>query len=734
MRERAILCVLVGLSFVACTQEPGGDNALAGASDTGYEERSIAPGVAVFRGDFEAPVSGSADAVADAFLDRWASELGLEDSQLGSADTRSIETGLALVSYPVLLDGVEVLGAHVRVSVAGNRVYSVTRVLPTQRPASTTPTVDEATAMNTAADAVPMGTPEPATLLVIDRGLLEGGAAHLVWEVGVESAMSPDAPLVYVDALDGSVVYTVPRSRSVRDRAVFDMENGTELALAVQQYEESGLIAGRTMDADAEEAFLSSFLVFDYFEATFGRDSGRIESYVHYGAPDLGNAYARSDGRLLFSDGQVTEDIFSHEFTHRIISEETGRSNAAGGLPSLDTTGEPGAVHEAIADVFAMLAGRRETWQIEGERNLENPSTPRVYSGRRTEDDLGECFDECGGLSTCTQDDGTCDPLCFATTCSANTCYVLPSCANDYGYVHDNSTVLSRALFVATREGLDGWPALGDEKMEQILYRTLRNGLGGIMGLQYTAELLIDSCLSYAIWARLLGADDRGITVEDCSVLRNALAEAELVEPDSDFDGWPDGSDNCVSVPNPDQDGPVGNETGTACQPGAVPPLVPLDITVCNWRVTRPFGDGSFDQQGCDHVPSRSLTPGCSLEGGAPIRVGGNPTHPTFEAIDAVGYDSFRLIHRDADTMAREFLIHATDGETTLPERIVHGQYPAGTAPGWSFEGGMGDSDDGPLNPAAAFVYSAEFRRPEIAGEISGVDLSFMIGAGRDCP
>ena len=32
----------------------------------------------------------------------------------------------------------------------------------------------------------------------------------------------------------------------------------------------------------------------------------------------------RSDGRLLFSDGQVTEDIFSHEFTHRIISEETG--------------------------------------------------------------------------------------------------------------------------------------------------------------------------------------------------------------------------------------------------------------------------------------------------------------------------------------------------------------------------------------------------------------------------
>jgi len=501
------------------------EEGLAGASAGGFEQRDVAPGSRVTRGRFEGLASGAPEVVADAFLDRWREELGVDPAQLGAPTVTELDAMSQVVRYPVEVDGVPVVGALVQVALAGGAVAGVHSLLPTQRPPSTTPTVSMETAAETAIGAVEGGVAGPARLVVLDRALAGGGDAHLAWEVVVESPGAPaEGRTVYVDALDGEVLATPPRARAARDRRVFHCNNTTDLAAATPVYQEAGLVDGATADPDAEEAFLNALLAHDYWEATFGRDTGRIEAYVHYGPDTLDNAYALSDGRLVFSDGNSDEDTFAHEFAHRIIDELT--SNRGPHLPGLATEGEPGAVHEALADVFAMLALRREDWtfgnngEADGEvlRDLENPSSPRAY----------------GGL------------------------------APGLGREHHNSTILSHALFVATRTGSSGHPGLGEAKMEQVLYRAL-GYIGGLMGLRSSAEAIVSACMGYGFWNAVLGLNTHDVTVADCGVLRNALADAGLTEPDTNLDGWPDIHDNCPRDENPEQSDMDRDGAGDLC-------------------------------------------------------------------------------------------------------------------------------------------------------------------------
>ncbi len=540
----------------------------------GYSEVKLREGRQVIRGRFETQNSWDIDKTpleyATIFLDRWGGDLGIDRANLGEPELQDLGTRLVIVDYPVVHEGVPVVDAVVRLHLAD---YVVTRAiirLPDSYP-DTSPVVesDVASALAKQLTGAPDTAEPTATQLAIilpKPGGIGPNEPRLAWVVTVPS----DGPLVggevRIDAVNGEVLGVSRASAGARERVVKDVGNTTDLDAATLVYNEEGPIDGVTPSADAEQAFLNALLVHDYYSATFERPDAPIEAFVHYGHPDIANAFA-SDGKMYFGDGFVTEDIFAHEYGHLVIDAES----------DLIYGGESSSVHEALADLMAMLGNRRADWHLgpddrtlEGFRDIERPSTPTHYDDRKSLGIVGPCDESCGSTTTCRDATGLCIDGCEVTTCSAGECWELPHCNNDEGYAHENSTIITHAVYLATRAGAvtefgQGEP-IGELRMEQIVYETIRNEVDGLMGLEATAESMVDACERFAIFEPLFGrAYTHGIMIEDCATLRNVFADAGLTEADSDFDGWIDGDDNCLEDPNSDQLDSDNDGRGDAC-------------------------------------------------------------------------------------------------------------------------------------------------------------------------
>jgi Zn-dependent metalloprotease len=234
---------------------------------------------------------------------------------------------------------------------------------------------------------------------------------------------------------------------------------------------------------------------YDYYKAAFNRKSiddneMDVEAYVHLRAKStdgtktvaLNNAFWAGD-HMKFGDGQYNGldgdygdftffsgalDIVAHELTHGVISyEHTDSSGAPAGFTYY---GEPGAVEESFADVFAAFVDR--DWRQGDEivvgkltaagkmwRDLSNPTRGLNY---KASDSISQMLAK-----------GVPQPDHYTTRYQGT---------DDYGGVHINSGILNFAAYLAIHGGVSTRP--GRTPVDIPVYRDDRLGIGWERGEQ----------------------------------------------------------------------------------------------------------------------------------------------------------------------------------------------------------------------------------------------------------
>ncbi|MER7538979.1 NPP1 family protein [Streptomyces sp. NPDC097704] len=181
-------------------------------------------------------------------------------------------------------------------------------------------------------------------------------------------------------------------------RAVLDMQHQTRIVAAVQVRGEGG---APTHDADADDAYDQSGVVFNYFKNKFGRNSldGRgmgLHSYVHYSS-NYKNAYWNGTS-MTYGDGMLSQDVSGHEMTHG-ITEHTA---------DLRYAFQSGALNESISDFFGEMTERaakgKNDWLVGSDMKAMGPirsmADPTAYGQPRHMSAYAQTCSDHGGVHT----------------------------------------------------------------------------------------------------------------------------------------------------------------------------------------------------------------------------------------------------------------------------------------------------------------------------------------------
>ncbi len=210
-------------------------------------------------------------------------------------------------------------------------------------------------------------------------------------------------------------------------------------------------------DEKAVTAYVGAQTAYDFYANTLGRTGfndagGTVDIFVdNFNDWDFGNSYSWSNseiGSMALAFGwtaDLTVDLVAHEYTHGVQKS----------ICSLGSSGEPKALAEALADFMAELVedyandGRLDgdcDWVVAG-RNLADPSQSTTSENGRTNVHPSTYEDEYWGDT---------------------------SSDYDNGYAHNNSTVISHALYLmcTDEDGLLG-SALSTEDMARLVYGTM---------------------------------------------------------------------------------------------------------------------------------------------------------------------------------------------------------------------------------------------------------------------
>ncbi len=358
--------------------------------------------------------------------------LGSPDDELAHVATDTDELGMSHARFQQRVGGVPVWGgeltAHFAADGALVRVHG--RYLPLPAiDAAPVATVEEALAAASAAALAARPAADPATVsaappqLVVDPERGADQPLRLAWRVEVRVA-DPAAPArlgVFVDARTGQAY----RSEELLDQLAgsgdgvtgdhqalviaesnghYSLTDGDDASPAQRTYSAGGAarLPGHLVTSDrpdrwdtgapgrgaAVDAHAFVTATHRYFATAHGRKGwdgqGRgMRATVHYGN---GFANAFWDGaQLVFGDGDGAHfialsgalDVVAHEFTHA-VTESSAR---------LGHTDEPGALNEAISDVFGCFVehavrGNHANWTVgeavavgfaHGIRDLKDP-------------------------------------------------------------------------------------------------------------------------------------------------------------------------------------------------------------------------------------------------------------------------------------------------------------------------------------------------------------------------
>ncbi|NMO51465.1 hypothetical protein HH310_09715 [Actinoplanes sp. TBRC 11911] len=206
----------------------------------------------------------------------------------------------------------------------------------------------------------------------------------------------PAFPFVY--NLDEGSPGNPDSGASGLNRKIFDMKHQTNAALAVQVRAEGGTA---TSDADTNDAYNQSGVVYNFYKTKFGRNSidGNgmpLQSYVHYDN-NYQNAFWNGS-TMTYGDGMLSQDVSGHEMTHGVTEKTAG----------LQYQFESGSLNESISDFFGEMTERAakgaNDWLVGSDMKAMGPirsmADPTAYDQPRHMSAYVEtCFDN-GGVHT----------------------------------------------------------------------------------------------------------------------------------------------------------------------------------------------------------------------------------------------------------------------------------------------------------------------------------------------
>ena len=472
-------------------------------------------------------------------------------------------------------NGVPVFAAELAVHLEGGYVTGTNgRYLP-EIPWFPPPEKRAEDAQAIALNAVPAKDAELAgepRLMYYNQSIVAGGQAktHLAWQVHVRGLREADGVgtswTVLVDALDGQVLLLLDNSPT-GDRPGEDFRirtaNNTWSAncwnasgdTAVDWFNEDGPVPGvtPTPDADGWNAFNFAHATYHFYYENFGRrswndDGAQVDVIVHANFPFGPNAsYSGGCDQLRFDDNMVTQDIFTHEFTHAVTRWTS----------DLVYQNQPGALNESYSDIFAALVDD-DDWTIgEGSalgtiRDLSNPPA----------------FGDPDHMSGLLVPSGP--PDCNPSSPTYNDC----------GFVHTNSGIPNKVFYLIVEGGThNGIPVrgIGREKAGRLYYDVLTTRLTRNSQFMDARDATVWIATLYAFYDFYYAY---GFTQDDVCDVINAFASVGLgdadsdcdgtpdpTDPDDDDDGIPDSHDNCDGVPNPLQRDTDDDGMGDACDP-----------------------------------------------------------------------------------------------------------------------------------------------------------------------
>lgn len=376
--------------------------------------------------------------------------------------------------------------------------------------------------------------PARTELVVYDPKVLKArgaqtGPAKLAWLVSI------DTMRLFVDAVDNTVLYFFRDSPSAALRKVFDLA-GTDTFPGKLVMDDATGTRETPLSEDAERAYTNSGIVQEFYEKVLKRpgltrdenDKTPFVSHVRFSS--IKNAFWCQEAGydcpaprvMVYGPGYAAGlDIVGHEITHGIIAAEA----------DLIYADEPGAVNEALADIFGSLIelyakGTAGNWVI-GEglpgRSLTNPM--RSLADPNLSDENGKSlFDPRQDYSARNRGQPAKyseylrreDPLCNSTSDMYNGC------------VHFNSGVLNRFAYLISEGGrIDGQivTGIGQTKLARIAYRALVVHMSRTSTLAQAAEAFWKACADFS------DASAADFVVNDCNQVRAAQQIVGLSSP-----------------------------------------------------------------------------------------------------------------------------------------------------------------------------------------------------------
>jgi Zn-dependent metalloprotease len=357
-----------------------------------------------------------------------------------------------------------------------------------------------------------------AELNIFDPALVSArvsGPTRMAWLVTIDNYR------VFVDAKTKEAFYFYRNQQSALVRRVYDLAESATFP-GQEVIDDQTKLQASPLPDDASLAYANTGLVYNFYFLVFGRDSyddngrsasttgGPVESYVRIA--DLNNAfwcpeatsYCPKANVMIFGTSYANAiDIVGHEMTHGVISYEA----------DLTYADEPGAVNEALADIFGTLIefnvkGAAGNWMI-GEslpgyslssplRNMTDPNM--VDANKQSHFDKTQAYSTTNNGQPASYDQlvQVSDPICGLSSDAENGC------------VHINSGILNKFAYLIS-EGGPGITGLGRDKLARIAYRAVTTKLNTSSGLQAAANAFFLACTDLA------SAGVGAITANDCN-------------------------------------------------------------------------------------------------------------------------------------------------------------------------------------------------------------------------
>jgi bacillolysin/thermolysin len=401
------------------------------------------------------------------FFRKYGAIFGIQDqeAELAVKSVTPDALGMTHVRYDQKHKGLPVFGRQLVVHFDRLAITSVNGDFADVRDVGTEPSIQASAARETAVASLGKRSPIPPKLapelLVYVNA---SGRGRLAWEVGVATRKPLGFWRVFVDALDGRILFSYDDLKTARNRMTYTNGNNPFCNFAgapfctmpgtIQRTEMQAAIG----DGPTDAAHDNTGLTYDYFFNTFGRDSydgagHHMRSTAHFGddynnaffcndacaaqfgsSPD-GEQWAYGDGDgVLFSPLSQALDVVAHEITHGLTD----------GTAGLQYFNQSGALNESYSDVFGVMV---DTGDFQLGEDVFTPGTPGDALRDMQDPTLGN---QPGHMTD------------FVYTLFDNS------------GVHINSGIPNKAAYLAVADPGYG---IGRPAVEQIYYRALTNYL-----------------------------------------------------------------------------------------------------------------------------------------------------------------------------------------------------------------------------------------------------------------